>query len=187
MPRFSFAYATFEEGSKLKAVRETVFDPTSILTTLGLMHVALSREAFRMGGIPSETRWDDRINPNWPGILADFHRGRSAPAPHRFQTGPGKTLMDTGRGRQSIAFRVRGKDLVEVGTVLDYMIALHFGDETDSEVFTREFQDWLSDWLAGPGASWSSDLEWMLDPLLTDQRKTITHLGMRIGQIGLFS
>lgn len=167
------SYATFDEGSRVRRIREVIENPEGVLKGLGAIHMSLSREAFRHGGVGE--RWKDRMNPNWPGIVMDFHKGRAQPAPHRFRTGPGLTLIDTGRGRNSVAFRLVGRHVVEIGTNLDYMDALHAGRPTKSEPITDRFQDWFSDWLYGPGSSYIADLQWLLDPVLKGQRIEITH------------
>jgi len=102
----------FRKGAKMERFEKGLENPKAALTAIGVMMVAESQDAFQQQRHGS-VEWPARSNPNVYGILADFAAGKSAPPARRFQDRP--ALIDTGRLRSSIAFRVSGKS-VTVGT-----------------------------------------------------------------------
>ncbi len=124
------ARATFDLGSKLKGIEKLLANPKPILKQIGAVMLSESQDAFRNQGFEG-SKWPARQSPNVFGIIADFHMGRRKPPARRFQDRP--ALMDTGRLRGSISFRVVDARSVEVGTNLPYAAPQHFGLEVESK------------------------------------------------------
>jgi phage gpG-like protein len=135
-------------------------DPVPALRAIGAAMVAESQDAFQQQKF-GEEEWEPRAAPNVMGIIADFALGRKEPLARRFERRP--ALMDTGRLRQSIAFRVTDNKALEVGTTLDYASALHYGGEVESEIITQEMQESLWDWLSKSGAAHKKQLGFLLN------------------------
>lgn len=85
-----------------------------VLDGLGALAAARAQRAFRLqrGRKP----WAPRMTPNVPGIVRDLNLGRE-PSPRRWRGRP--ALVDTGRLRSSITWRVGAREVV-VGTNLPY-------------------------------------------------------------------
>jgi len=142
------AMQALDEGTVLRALRTTLEDPVAVLDGIGAMMQAESHKAFReqrFGNVKWKTRGETGMKPNWPGILADFKRGASSPKPHRFRDAP--VLQDTGTLKKSIAYRVIGRDSVEIGSALPYAGPLHAGEDTESPTITESIQRKLWNWI----------------------------------------
>lgn len=197
---------SFDEGTRLAALRGALEDPRFVLTGVGALLVSESNKAFReerLGAIAWKSRDETKMNPNWPGILADFAAGKAAPPARRFQGRP--VLTDTGLMRRSVASRVVSHDTVEAGSMLPYAAVLHAGGESKTVPITKAVQDRLWKWIKSKiggakraqkalvkvkgdnalqtntrdrkakEASVAGRLRWLLSPSLTGQRLTIKH------------
>lgn len=161
----------FEEGSQFRALRETIENPRGILTSIGALLVARSQKAFREQKM-GDDRWAPRMNPNVPGIIADFTRGGTPPA-RRFTSQP--VLQDTGRLRGSMAWQVVSRKAVEAGSNLPYAEALHTGGESESLPITETVQRRLWKWLRPKPRELKRQLGWMLNESVRDTTLTIRH------------
>lgn len=124
---------------------ERVFaDPTPALRAIGAIMVAESQDAFKAQKF-GEEEWKPRSVPNVMGLIADFALGRREPLARRFESRP--ALLDTGRLKQSIAFRVVSNEAVEIGSNLEYAATMQFGGEVESEPVTSEMQEAIWRWL----------------------------------------
>lgn len=204
MPTQSPALEALDEGTRLRALRGALEDPRSVLEGVGALLVGRSQRAFReqrMASIKWKTRGETKMNPNWPGILRDFHEGKSSPPPRRFQPGP--VLVDRGMLRRSVNFRVLSRDTVEAGSNLPYAGVLHAGGESETVPITATIQSNLWKWIKSKvgGAKRSARkagkdktpesrskaadklavaesalrLKWLLNKNLTGERLTIKH------------
>ncbi len=205
MPAQPGAAEVFQEGARFRTIRGVLENPRAVLVGIGALVVKESQRAFReqrMGSVPWKSRGETRMNPNWPAIRRDFAQGKAAPAARRFQDRP--VLMDTGLLKKSVTFRLIGRDAVEVGSVLSYAAALHFGRDTQTVPITKAIQDRLEDWIDKSQAKgnrakkrkWKTGttekqmasaaksvqtadaagrLRWLLSPLLRGQSLTVKH------------
>lgn len=146
-------YPFFDEGARLKALKDQIDRPTFILTGVGALLVRTSQKAFREQRL-GQARWKDRgetkMVPNWPAVILDFARGKSAPPERRFEPRP--VLTDNGMLRRSFSWRIVARDTVEEGTVLPYGDALHAGKPTLTEVISKTVQQRLWAWMKKLGA-----------------------------------
>ena len=159
--------ATFRKGAKVEGWERNLSDPRRTLKQVGVVLVAASHEAFAAQGLGG-TKWSKRANPNVYGILSDFDAGKTPPG-RRFESE--KTLIDTGRLRQSIAFRVLSSSVVEVGSNLPYADRLNRGGDIKSGKITEDLQAALWAWLKTKSDQIKGQLGWLLNKSLTD-----THL-----------
>jgi len=116
--------------------------PEIALSRIGALVTSRSQKAFDLQarfGRP----WPDRWTPNVPGILSDLDRGVSVKE-RRFKPRP--VLMDTGRLRQSIQWRIESADTVAIGTNLPYAKKHQFG-LADSITVTQRMRDGLAKFL----------------------------------------
>lgn len=175
----------------LKALGAALDRPEPILNSVGALLVMQSGKAFReerMGGVKWKTRAETKMVPNWPGILADFAAGKSAPPARRLEKG--KVLQDTGRLKSSVSWRIVNQDTVEAGSNLPYAAVLHSGGESQTVTVTKLVQERLWKWIksrrAGAKRANASDktkdkadqantLTWLLNKNLTGQRLTVKH------------
>lgn len=144
---------SFDEGTRLRAIRGLIEDPRWALRGIGALMVSYAQLAFKqekMGGIRWKNREETGMVPNWPGVLADFDAGKSEPRKHRLERG--NTLQDTGRLLSSIAFRPVAADTVEVGSMLPYAGVLHGGGESQTVAISASIQKALGDWIAKMGS-----------------------------------
>lgn len=135
--------ARFEEGRQLRILRELLEDPEPILTMIGALGVAESHKAFReqaMGDVKWKTRDETGMNPNVPAVIRDLTTS-STIKPRRFQGSP--VMIDSGRGRRSVAWEILDANTVQWGTNLGYMNDLHAGNETESDPITATVQSRL--------------------------------------------
>jgi len=136
----------FEPGARLMRLGADLENPTRALKQIGALMVAESQRGFvdqQFGGV----RWPERAPVNVFGALADFAEGRSEPKPRRFDRRP--ALADSGRLRGSIAWKIVGSDVVEVGTNLPYAAVHQSGGETESVPITSDLRGRLLAWLRG--------------------------------------
>lgn len=108
-------FLVIEKGAGVR-LRGKLRDPGPVLDGIGAYLTSQAQKAFREQGRGGE-RWPARMTPNVPGIVRDLNRGATVPS-RRFTGRP--ALTDTGRLRQSISWRVRGKREVIVGSALPY-------------------------------------------------------------------
>jgi len=131
--------------------------PEIALSRIGALVTSRSQKAFDLQarfGRP----WPDRWTPNVPGILSDLDRGVSVKE-RRFKPRP--VLMDTGRLRQSIQWRIESADTVAIGTNLPYAKKHQFG-LADSITVTQRMRDGLAKFLRSKrGRQWRVALGWI--------------------------
>lgn len=159
----------FEKGAKVTRWEKNLRNPQTALKQIGTLMVAESQGSFRAQQFGKD-RWEERSVPNTFGIIADFAAGKAAPPQRRFTPTP--ALRDTGRLASTIAYRVIGTTVVEVGSNLPYAGRLNVGGESESEKITEGVQTALSNWLSGQGKRWRGRLGWLLSPKRTDTTLT---------------
>lgn len=156
----------FDKGAKIERWEEHLRSPTDALKQIGTIMVAESQEAFRdqkLGDKP----WDARAPVNVFGIIADFHAGKKPPA-RRFESRP--ALKDTGRLAASIAHKLVGTDVVEVGSNLPYAAVQHHGGEVESLPINEQVRTALAAWLKGAGKQHKKALGWLLNKKFKGQK-----------------
>ena len=151
--------ATFQKGAKLERIEKNLEDPRRALKQIGVLMVAESQRAFRDQKFGPDA-WEPRGKVNTFGILADLASGGN-PKARRFQRRP--ALRDTGRLSSSIASRVVGSRIVEVGTNLDYAAVHQEGGTVTSEKITPSMQRRLWKWLKPKGKDLKAQLGWLLN------------------------
>lgn len=122
--------ATFRKGAKVARIERNLDDPDKTLTGIGAVLVAAAQATFKEQKL-GRKKWEQRAPVNIYGLIADFSQGKKAPAKRRFDRRP--ALVDTGRLRSSIAFRLIGSKVVEVGTPLRYGDVHQTGGKVKSE------------------------------------------------------
>lgn len=155
-----------KKNSAMVEFESIIKEPTSIMRQIGALLVAESQEAFKKQKFGGE-EWKSRGKINVMGIIADFAAGKSSPPARRFQSRP--VLIDTGRLRQSITFKVKKSNEVVVGSNLPYAGVHQYGGETESEVITDAVQAALSKWLKSSGKAHKSKLGFLLSKKMRDQ------------------
>jgi phage gpG-like protein len=113
-----------DEGERIRLIKEAFADPRVPLMRIGAMMTTRCQDAFEDQG--REEEWPERITPNIPGILSDLERGVGVPA-RRFQPRP--AVVDTGRLRNSITWRLVEGAAVEIGTNVPYAALQQWGGE----------------------------------------------------------
>ena len=141
--------ATFDEGDKVRRWKRNLDNPSAALKQIGALMVAESQRAFKLQQF-GEEGWEPRGVPNVFGIISDFHQGTPEPPQRRFEKRP--ALKDKGGLAASIAFKLLGTKVVEVGSKKDYAGKLHKGGQVESEEITEQVQDLLGRWLKGKGS-----------------------------------
>ena len=121
MAEFRFTKGTFE------GLKKKIGGPEPLLKAIGVFLVGESQRAFRAQKFKGK-EWLPRKTPNVAGIVRDLMTNSSV-KPRRFEPRP--ALIDTGRLRGSIAYRVSGNK-VEVGTKLSYASLHQTGGESES-------------------------------------------------------
>lgn len=138
------------------------------LKQIGAMVVAEAQLAFRTqkwGG----KAWKPRSVPNVMGIIADFYEGKAEPPKRRFEPRP--ALKDTGRLANTLAWRVKSSQTVEIGSNLPYAAAHQFGKQVTSKPITANVQQLLAEWLKKKAnAKYRSKLGWLLNEKYRDQK-----------------
>lgn len=109
-----------------------------LANAVGLYMVGKAQGAFREQGRPSNA-WPGRAPVNRIGILLDLQQGRKPPE-RRFESRP--AAIDTGRLRQSIAYRVQDNSVV-VGSNLPYASDVQRGSSKTIPVDRRALAAWL--------------------------------------------
>lgn len=161
-----------EKGAKIEAIERAMVDRSSALKQIGALMVAESQTAFRDQKL-GDTAWKERRAPNVFGLLRDFADGKREPPARRFERRP--VLMDTGRLRQSIAWRIMASgDVVEVGTNLPYAAAQHRGGTVESATITKQMQSAIWSWLKGKGKDHKRTLGWLLNRKFTGKKLSQT-------------
>lgn len=141
--------AAFDEGDGLRRLRMVLEDPRVVLDQIGILIVKESGRAFRfqkLGGV----KWKPRRVPNWPALLADAQKGARTPPDRRFRSTP--ALMDTGLLAKSVAHRLIGKDMVEVGVggvAKTYADVHQVGGTSLTVPITQAIQERLWEWIKG--------------------------------------
>lgn len=151
---------TFRKGAKVARIQSHLENPTRALKQIGVLMVAESQSNFRRQTF-GLNKWEPRAPVNVFGIIADFAQGRRKPPARRFQRRP--ALRDTGRLAASIAFRVIGKNIVEVGTNLPYAQVHQTGGKTKSEPITGDVRQRLWRWLRTQSLELKRRLGWILN------------------------
>lgn len=160
----------FDRGAKLDRIAKVLAAPERALKQIGVLLVADSQKAFKSQSFDGKP-WPARSVPNVFGILADFAAGKAAPPARRFEARP--ALRDTGRLAQSIAFRVIGKNAVEVGTNVEYAAVHQKGGKVESAKITPQVRTALWDWLSRQSALLKRQLGWLLNRRYLN--KTLSH------------
>jgi phage gpG-like protein len=160
----TMARATFDKGAKVARWERKLANPSAALKQIGVFMVAESQQAFREQRFGDE-RWPPRGVPNVMAIIEDFHAGKREPPARRFERRP--ALMDTGRLAASIAFRLIGREIVEVGSGLDYAGVQHTGGEVESKTITKDVQRRMWEWLRNESDERKDQLWWLLSPKRT--------------------
>lgn len=138
------AKASFDKGDKFRRWERNLDNPKAALKQIGALMVSESQGAFRSQKLGDDP-WPPRAVPNVFGIIADFHAGKRKPPQRRFEDRP--ALRDTGRLAASIAFRLQGSKVVEVGTNLPPAAVLHGGGDVESMPLTEKVQLLMGAWL----------------------------------------
>lgn len=168
----SSEHGEVEKGAKIEAIERALVDKTAALKQIGTLMVAESQDAFRNQKL-GDKAWKERGTPNVFGIIRDFADGRREPPARRFERRP--VLMDTGRLRQSIAWRVMASgDVVEVGTNLPYAAVHHRGGEVESATITQSMQAAIWQWLKGSGKQHKRTLGWLLNKKFSGKKLKAT-------------
>lgn len=163
--------ATFQTGAKIDRIANNLRSPQRALKQIGIVLTAEAQENFRNQRF-DEDRWPERAPVNTFGIIADFAQGKSRPPQRRFERSP--VLVDTGRLRSSISFRVVGDNAVDIGTNLPYAAVHQTGGEVESETITEKVQQLLGAWLATESPERRAQLSYLLSERLTGERLTAT-------------
>lgn len=148
------------KGAKIERWERNIESPRQALQQIGMLMVAESQRAFREQKFGDVT-WAPRRVPNVMGIIADFAAGKKQPPRRRFDARP--ALQDTGRLASSVAHRIVGREVVEVGSNLPYAGRMHHGGTTESARITDAVADLLADWLRDEGAPYRKALGWILN------------------------
>lgn len=161
--------AKVEKGTKFQGWLDRLAKPEAALKKIGALMVAESQLAFkrqRFGALP----WRDRKVPNKFGIIADLSQsGTKTPPKRRFEKAP--VLMDKGRLRQSLSFRLVGQDAVEVGSNMPYGGVHNYGGPIESLPITENVQQKLKKFLTTKaGMKWQSKLIFLTLPGMKGQK-----------------
>jgi len=108
-------FLRIEKGAGVELARR-LRDAEEVLTSIGAYLVSQTQKAFREQGRGGES-WAGRMTPNVPGIVRDMNAGKQPPK-RRFSPRP--ALTDTGRLRQSVNYKLRGRTSVVVGAAVPY-------------------------------------------------------------------
>lgn len=199
MPRPSLWFEVIDEGTRLRMLRTQLESPRFILEGIGSLLEAQTAAAFReeaMGKVRWKKRSETGMVPNWPAILAWFTKSAGTPPNRMF--GDQHTLQGTGHLAGSFRSRVVSQDTVETGTTVPYASVLHAGGESETDRITKQVQDRIRNLIsktagrsirarasakttpekkaaAGKRATLALQLQWLLHPNLTDEKKKITH------------
>lgn len=156
-----FRIGRIDWGSRFEALERVVGAPRRALNQIGAIMAQRSRTGFDDQG--RDQRWPERAVPNIPGILRDYHMGKSKPPARRFQSRP--ALKDEGTLEKAVNFQVYEKR-VEIGVhgpAKEYVDIHQFGGETETEPVTPGFKKWLTRWLnTSDGRPWTRPLVWLL-------------------------
>lgn len=148
---------TFKKGAKVEGWERNLNNPSRTLKQVGILLVAQAQENFEDQAFGSK-KWQPRAVPNVYGILADLDAGKNPPA-RRFEDRP--ALIDTGRLRSSIAFRILNATTVEVGTNVPYADVHQEGGPIES-VKIRRAVVWA--WLREQSKELKKQLGWLVNP-----------------------
>lgn len=160
------ARVTFKRGAKLDRIDRRLDNPEAALKAIGALMTAESQGAFKRQSFGKD-RWPERARLNVFGIIADFHQGRRSPPARRFESRP--ALRDTGRLSSSIAFRLIGTHVVEVGSNLPYAGVHNFGGEVESKPITASVRSALWRWLKKQDRQMRRRLGWLLNKKFTGE------------------
>jgi len=158
--------ATFKKGARVEGWERNLDNPQRALKQVGILLVAAAQEAFA-DQAHGPTKWKPRAVPNVYGILADIDAGKTPPG-RRFEDRP--ALVDTGRLRSSISFRLVSAKVVEVGSNLPYADRLNRGGDIESVKITEQVQSDLAEWLKTKSAQIRDSLDWLLSKSRTDTK-----------------
>lgn len=127
---FFDAKIEFKKGGMFELIQKRVANPQKMLSEIGASLTKSSQKRFREQAFDGKT-WAPRAVPNIPGILNDLRAGKNPPA-RRFEPRP--VVLDTGKLRGSINFRLVGRTAVEVGTTKSYASAQQYGERQSIEI-----------------------------------------------------
>jgi len=137
-------------GDELRAFNERTRDLTPALKAIGALLESVSQHAFqeqKLGEYVWEGRYPSQEDPfiSLAGALSDFDSGATRPKERRFQRTP--VLKDTGNLMGSIASKVSGNDLVEVGSAVEYASLHNFGGFS-SQPITKQAKTKIAKWIS---------------------------------------
>lgn len=125
--------------------------PQAALRAVGLYMVGQAQAAFSKQG-RGGAAWLPRAVPNRIGVLRDLEAGRTPPS-RRFDARPAG--IDTGRLRQSLAYRVSGTK-VTIGSQLPYASDVQRGSSVTIDL-DADLRHKLAEWLKGLGKGGKGD------------------------------
>lgn len=129
-------------GSRVASISKAIENLDPLLKKIGAFMVRQTQAGFR-DQRRGTTRWAPRRVPNVPGALRDLANGPSIKS-RRFDDRP--ALVDTGRLRQSITFRLFSRSGVQFGTNLQQAKTMNFGGVSEIAV-TAKMRENLAAWL----------------------------------------
>lgn len=131
--------ASYDEGDALRRLRRRISKPEQALTAIGALVTARSTARFAAQKFGTQP-WPPRAIPNVMGTVADLEAGRGFKE-RRLQDRP--ALVDYGRLKGSISWRITGPREVEIGTNLPYAAKLQYGGTSTLPV-TKKVKDGLA-------------------------------------------
>ena len=135
---------TVDTGAKVKLTKQRLNNPAAVMKRIGALLVSRAQQTFDKQKLDDENAWDERMNPNFAGVLADADRGRGF-KDRRLEGRPaGK---DTGRLQNSLAFQLLSKIEVEYGTNVEYGAQFQFGGPVSIPI-TAAMVDGVADMVA---------------------------------------
>jgi phage gpG-like protein len=144
-------------AARVTALLGALEDLTDPLNQAGALIVARSQDAFREQKSPDGAKWQPRMTPNVPGIVASLNQGRKPLSRH---LKPGPSLLNTGRLRRSINWKA-GPDFLEVGSNLSYADTMQSGGKT-SHTLQPTGRRTLAEWMrTATGRRHRDDLGWL--------------------------
>lgn len=133
------------EGTAVELLSNLLKRPGAVLARFGTWWVQQMRSAFRTQGRGKP--WAPRRVPNYPGALRDLEGGPNIKG-RRFDERP--ALIDTGRLRDSIAWRFLGPARIEGGTTVPYASLQQLGGISTVRI-TETMRANLAKWLKRRG------------------------------------
>ena len=165
-------FASFDEGARLRRLKGSVGrgrgrppqrktgksnNPDDILKQIGAFITARSTDRFNTQRF-GEKKWTPRGTPHVIGIVTDIEQTGKAKA-RRFSDGP--ALIDTGRLKGSISWKITGPREVEAGTNLPYAPDQQFGKKDNVIPITPRVREGITE-LIKDNPELAKDLSFLL-------------------------